>query len=74
MTDRPMYRATAVQDGRWWAITIHNLPPHLVGVTQSAVDMGWVEAEAMTRECIGLLLDIPEDTFDVELKEEGDTA
>jgi hypothetical protein len=72
MTDRPMYHATAKQDGRWWAIDIHDLPPHLVGVTQSAVDEGWEEAESMTREVIALLLDVEEDSFDVNLTKEGD--
>jgi hypothetical protein len=72
MTERRTYHATAVKEGRWWAIEIHDLPPHLVGVTQSAVDEGWKEAEAMTKEVIALLLNVDEDSFDVEL-EEGDS-
>lgn len=76
MTERKTYHATATKDGRWWAIEIHDLPEHLVGVTQSAVDQGWEEAEAMTREVIALLLRVSEESFDVELKEkeEGESV
>lgn len=66
MTTRPTYHATARPDGTWYAITIHDLPPHLIGTTQAR---GLDEAESMTRECIALLLDVPEDSFDLVLTE-----
>lgn len=66
MTTRPTYHATVVRDGDWFAITVHGLPPHLIGVTQAR---GLHEGEAMARECIALLLDIDEDSFDMTLTE-----
>lgn len=69
MTERKTYHATAVRDGRWWSIEVHGLPSHLVGVTQSAIDKGWGKAEATVREVIALLLDVEEDSFDVELRD-----
>lgn len=79
MTERKTFHATLTRDGRWWAIAIEDLPEPLCGVTQSAVDQGRKEAEATTREAIALLLGVPEDSFDVELKmeteeNEGDKA
>lgn len=68
MVERHTYRATAVRDGKWYAITIHDLPPHLIGVTQAC---GLDEAESMARECIALLLEVPEDSFDLILTVEG---
>jgi hypothetical protein len=71
MTGRITYRATAKRvegDGfSGYAVTIHGLPENLCGVTQGR---DWDEARSMTRECIALLLDVDEDSFDVSLVEE----
>lgn len=66
MTERITYHAVAVRDGNWYAIAVHGLPPHLIGVTQAR---GLEEGESMTRECIALLLDVDKDSFDVILAE-----
>jgi predicted RNase H-like HicB family nuclease len=64
MTSRPTYHATATPDGKFLAVEIHDLPPDMVGVTQGrTVD----EAEAMARDAIALLLEVPEDSFDLVL-------
>jgi hypothetical protein len=64
MTDRQTYHVNATWDGTWWAITIKNLPPGHAGATQAE---NRDEIEPMTRECIGLLLDVPEDSFDLDI-------
>lgn len=69
MTERPAYHATATKDGDWYAVEIHNLPPGMVGVTQGR-DLN--DAESMARECIALLLDVDEDSFDLTLSEGED--
>lgn len=61
---RRTYQAIAVRDGRWWVVEIQGLPPHYVGVTQGR---SWVEAEEMTRDAIASLLDIDDQSFDIEL-------
>jgi len=71
MAERKTYHATATKDGKWWAIQIDGLPPHLVGVTQAFVEDGWDEAITMTRDCIALLLDVDPESFDVELAKDN---
>lgn len=64
MTERTTYDVTATWDGKWWAITIRNLPPQYVGATQAATED---EIEPTVRECIGLLLEVPEDSFHLDI-------
>ncbi|PSR63982.1 MULTISPECIES: type II toxin-antitoxin system HicB family antitoxin [Nocardia] len=62
------YNATATRDGRWWAVEIEGLPPNMVGVTQGR-DLE--EAKSMAREVVALLLDVPEDEIDIDLRVAG---
>lgn len=62
------YRATAIRDGRWWAIEIEGLPPGMVGVTQGR-DLD--DAKAMAREVVSLLLDVSQDDIDIDLRVSG---
>jgi predicted RNase H-like HicB family nuclease len=59
--DRTLYTARAQRGGSWWAISVAGLPGVLTQVRR--LD----QAEAMTREVIALVLDVPEDSFDVEV-------
>jgi DNA-directed RNA polymerase specialized sigma subunit len=65
---RKIYTVRAQRDGKWWAISVEELPGALSQVRR--LD----QAEAMAREVIALVLDVPEDDFDVvvvpELSEE----
>ncbi len=65
---RKVYTARAQRDGKWWAISVEELPGALSQVRR--LD----QAEAAAREVIALVLDVPEDGFDVvvvpELSEE----
>jgi predicted RNase H-like HicB family nuclease len=56
---KPTYRVTAVRSGRWWAIEV----PELRGVHSQARRLDQVES--MAREVIALMLEVPEDSFDV---------
>jgi hypothetical protein len=56
---RQLYTARARRDGKWWAISVAGLPGALTKVRR--LD----QAEATTREVIALVLDVPEDSFDV---------
>lgn len=58
------YTATATWDGEWFAVEIHGLPEGRVGVTQGRTPE---EARSMAIEVISLLLDVPEETIDVDL-------
>jgi len=66
-----VFRATAARDGRFWSVTIHDLPENTAGFTQGR---NWTEAEEMTRDAIAGLLDIPADSFDVLLTPEDEEA
>ena len=66
MTDRPTYIATARRSGDWWAIEV----PGVQGVHSQAKRLDQVES--MAREAIALMLDVPEDSFDVILVPELD--
>ena len=59
--DRTLYTARAQRDGNWWTISVAGLPGALTQVRR--LD----QAEAMTREVIALVLDVPEDSFDVQV-------
>lgn len=69
MTDRKTYQVTAERDGRWYAIQIDGLPPNMCGVSQSPADEGMEGVESMAREVVSLLLDVPEGSFDLEVRE-----
>jgi DNA-directed RNA polymerase specialized sigma subunit len=56
---RKVYTARARREGKWWAISVEGLPGALSQVRR--LD----QAEAMAREVIALVLDVPEDGFDV---------
>jgi hypothetical protein len=58
---RTLYTARAQRDGKWWAISVAGLPGALTQVRR--LD----QAEAMAREVIALVLDVPEDSFDVSV-------
>ncbi|MGD0019572.1 MAG: hypothetical protein ABSD62_10000 [Candidatus Limnocylindrales bacterium] len=59
---KPTYRVTAVRSGRWWAIEA----PQLRGVHSQARRLDQVDS--MAREAIALMLDVPEDSFDVTIE------
>lgn len=56
---RPQYTARAVRSGRWWAIEV----PDVRGAFSQAGRLDQVEG--MAREVIGLMAQVPEDSFDV---------
>jgi predicted RNase H-like HicB family nuclease len=56
---RKVYTARAQREGKWWAISVKGLPGALSQVRR--LD----QAEAMAREVIALVLDVPGDSFDV---------
>jgi predicted RNase H-like HicB family nuclease len=58
------YTATATRSGSWWAIQVEELD----GVWTQARRLDQVEA--MTRDAIALLLEVPEDSFDVAVRVE----
>jgi DNA-directed RNA polymerase specialized sigma subunit len=69
---RKVYTARARREGKWWAISVKGLPGALSQVRR--LD----QAEATAREVIALVLDVPEDSFDIvvapELNEEHQEA
>jgi len=56
---KPTYKVSAVRSGRWWAIEV----PELRGAFSQARRLDQVES--MAREVIALMLEVPEDSFDV---------
>jgi predicted RNase H-like HicB family nuclease len=61
-TMRPLYAAIAIRSGRWWALEV----PALSGVHSQARRLD--QAEAMVRDAIALMLQVPEDSFDVAIQ------
>lgn len=61
MSKRAAYTVRAVRAGAWWAIEV----PEVEGTFTQARRLDQVEAVA--REAIALMLDVPEDSFDLEL-------
>lgn len=59
---RSSYTARAVRRGRWWAIEVPEIP----GVFSQARRIDLVEP--MAREAIALMLEVPEDSFDVAVE------
>lgn len=66
MMDRTTYEVKAIRSGDWWAIDV----PGLLGAHTQARRLDQVEH--MARELIGLLLDVPEDSFDMRIQPELD--
>ena len=58
------YRATATRDGRWWAVELHDLPPHYSGATQGR-DLE--DAKFMAQDAVALLLDVPKSEVEIDL-------
>ncbi len=69
-------KAEPSPEGRWYNIVISGLPPHMAGVTQSLIEEGQGGVEAMAREVVALLLEVDEDSFDldIEMETEGENA
>jgi predicted RNase H-like HicB family nuclease len=63
---RSRYTAIAERDGSWWAISVSELP----GVYSQARRLDRVEY--MARDAISLMLEVPADSFDVEVVENHD--
>jgi predicted RNase H-like HicB family nuclease len=61
MTARKRYVARAEHDGKWWAITVDDVPGAFSQVRRLT------EAKETAREAISLVLDVPADSFDVSL-------
>ncbi len=62
MSTKQTYRVTATRSGGWWALEA----PGVRRVHSQARRLD--QAEAMAREAIALVLDVPEDSFDVEVE------
>lgn len=59
---RQAYTAVCRRSGGWWAIEVPGVP----GVFTQARRLD--QAEAMARDALALMLDVPQDSFDVELE------
>ena len=53
---------TAERDGRWWLVRVPEVPAAFTQARRPD------QVEAMAREVIALLLDVPEDAFDLRLE------
>ena len=64
---KPVYHAVAEKSGKWWAVTITDLPdPKMCCVTQGR---DWDDALFMARDVIALMLEVDEDSFDLVMTE-----
>jgi predicted RNase H-like HicB family nuclease len=64
---KPNYLVRAVRSGRWWSIEV----PELRGVFSQARRLNQVEF--MAREAIALMLNVPEDSFDITVEPDLDS-
>jgi hypothetical protein len=64
MTQRTIYRVTATRAGEWWALEVPGIP----GASSRARRLD--QAEGAARAAIALLLDVPADSFVVEVEPE----
>jgi predicted RNase H-like HicB family nuclease len=62
MSRRPTYKALCTREGNWWAIDVPEVP----GVHSQAKRLD--QAEAMARDALALMLEVPSDSFDVEVE------
>lgn len=60
--ERPRYRVTAERDGRFWFLRVPELPGVFTQVRRLE------QADAMIRDAIALMLDVPAATFDVDVE------
>ena len=58
-----IYKATVIREDRWWMVRI----PEIGGITQAR---RLSEAESMARSLIAITLDVPADSFDVDVEVE----
>jgi predicted RNase H-like HicB family nuclease len=68
MTERRTYTVITGREKNWWWIEI---PDVKSGFSQAKL---YRQVEAMAREVISLLLDVPEDSFDVSVQIKGEEA
>lgn len=61
MTERRCYRVRARRNGDWWALLAPDVPGAFTQVERLA------QAQAAIRPVISLLVEVPEDSFDVEI-------
>lgn len=59
---RRLYIVTATREGDWWELDVDGLD----GVFTQARRLD--QAEAMARDAIAVMLDVPEDSFDIEIR------
>ena len=64
MTQRTIYTVTATRAGEWWGLEVPGLPE--AATRARRLD----QAEAAARAAIALLLDVPADSFGVEVEPE----
>lgn len=57
------YKVTATRDDGWWALVAHDVEGREVASQARRLD----QSEAAIREAIALVLNVDQDTFDVEL-------
>ncbi len=60
--ERPRYRVTAERDGKFWFLRVPDLPGIFTQVRRLE------QAPEMIRDAIALMLDVPADTFDVNVE------
>ncbi|MFD5384114.1 type II toxin-antitoxin system HicB family antitoxin [Streptomyces sp. NPDC127074] len=65
MADKKTYNATAKHDGRYWVVTIADLPEGFVGVTQGRT---WSEASRMAADVVATLLELSQGAFKVVMR------
>lgn len=68
MKRRQRYNALCTREGNWWAIDVPGVP----GVHTQAKRLD--QAEAMARDAVALMLEVPPDSFDVEVTPVLDAA
>lgn len=61
MAERQLFRVNARRNGEWWALVVPGVP----GVLTEVKQLG--QASQEVREAIALLLEVPENSFDVEI-------
>jgi DNA-directed RNA polymerase specialized sigma24 family protein len=59
---RPCYKVTATREGTWWVLIADIEERRIASQTRRLS-----EAEAWIRDAISIALDVPEDSFDVEI-------
>jgi predicted RNase H-like HicB family nuclease len=62
VTERKTYTARCTRSGNWWAIDV----PEVAGVHTQSKRLD--SAEAMARDAITLMLEVPEDSFEIDVE------